>query len=508
MDSLILAGHKVAVINNHGGDSYENVYSAARNAYYNLSAYPTAMFDGVVDDGFGGYPCPEPYGNYGIYLPFVNDRLAIASPVLMSTEFFPVGVNDYQLVAHITKVGDITNPNLYLRAAITESHVAQSWQCLEEVSQVNRLMIPDATGTAISFASGNEVTVTLNFTVDPSWNKENLNLVSFVQNDNGKEVLQALTTPFPLFSRDAVLAEMEDIATSNCTGVVQPTFTLSNNGAEALTSLLINYQINNDPLVSFEWTGNLPYTGSETIQMDPITFSPGSNNTFLVYGSDPNGNTDQNYLNDTLFASFPAGWVCTTYKVALTLQTDDNPGETTYGVYNSLGEMIYSGGPFEAANSMVRDTFELMNTDCYKFVMFDAGCDGLTGGGYYSLKEAKSGGHMIYFHAVADAFTCKKMTEFQIEWVGMNDHLASEPVTIYPNPFSKYTELRLNLQKTDNVSVVVFNIIGKQVFSLDMGQLAAGEHLLPLTSEQVSRGLNFVKISIGNKVYTEKLVLE
>jgi hypothetical protein len=417
-------------------------------------------------------------------------------------------VDDYQLVVHATKVGTIEGANLYLRVAITESHIAQSWQCLEEVSQVNRLMVPDALGTAINFSSGNEVTINLDFTVDPSWNKEHLDLVAFVQNDNGKEVLQTVTAPFPLFTRDAVLMDMEDIVTSNCTGVLQPSFTLANNGAEVLSSLTINYQINDDPLVSYEWTGSIPYTSSETILMEPITFTPGANNTFKLYGSSPNGNTDQNYLNDTLSASFPSGWVCTIEKVALTLQTDDNPGETTYDVMNSLGEVIYTGGPFEAANAMVRDTFELMSTDCYTFVMFDAGCDGLTGGGYYSLKEAKSGGHMIYFHGTDAEFTCKKMTEFQINWVGLNDHPAVEPVTLFPNPFSKFTELHLNLQKTENVSIAVFNIIGKQVYTREMGILPAGEHLLPLSSDQVSPGLNFVKINIGNKVYTEKLVLE
>ncbi|MBP6977571.1 MAG: Omp28-related outer membrane protein, partial [Lentimicrobiaceae bacterium] len=391
MDSLILAGHKVAVINNHGGDTYENVYSAARNSYYSLSAYPTAKFDGVGSFA-GGYPCPEPYGNYGVYLPFVNDRMAVASPVVISTEFSPVGVYDYQLVVHVTKVGAIESTNLKLRVAVTESHVAQTWQCLEEVSQVNRLMVPDADGTPISFATGDEVTVNLNFAVDPSWNKENLELIVFVQNDTSKEVLQTIKAPFPLFSRDAMLLNMEDITTANCTGVLQPSFTLANNGAEPLTSITINYQINNDPLVSYEWTGNIPYMSSEIIQMDPIAFTPDGNNSFLLYGTNPNGNNDQNFLNDTLLVSFPDGYVCSTYKVALTLLTDDNPGETTYGVINSSGEMIAAGGPFDAANTIVRDTFELLSTDCYKFIMYDEGCDGLTGGGYYQLKEAKSGG--------------------------------------------------------------------------------------------------------------------
>ncbi|MBP6978661.1 MAG: Omp28-related outer membrane protein [Bacteroidales bacterium] len=483
----------------------------ARNAYYNLDIYPTAKFDGF-ETYTGGEPCPcQYYWHYDDYLSIITERTAVTSPILLSTEFSPAGVYDYKLVTHITKVGSIEGGNLYLRVIVTESHIPESWGdpvCLYELNHVNRLMVPDTTGTAINFSSGDEITITQDFTVDPSWNKENLNLVVFVQNDNGKEVLQTVQEPFPFFNRDAVLMDMEDIATSNCTGVLQPSFTVGNNGLETLSSLTINYQINGDSLVSYQWTGNLPYNGSQTVQLEPIIFSPQGNNSFLLYCSNPNGNEDQYLPDDTLSVSFSDGWVCTTYKVALTLQTDDNPGETTYGVYNSLGEMIYSGGPFEAANSMVKDTFELMSTDCYKFIMFDAGCNGLAGGGYYSLKEAKLGGHMIYFHSTADEFTCKKMTEFQIEWVGLNDHPVLEPVSIYPNPFSKSTELRLSLRKVDQVSVAVFNTDGKQTFDRELGILPAGEHLMQLSDEQVSHGLNLVKIIIGDKVYTRKLVLE
>ncbi|MBP6979162.1 MAG: Omp28-related outer membrane protein [Bacteroidales bacterium] len=483
----------------------------ARNAYYNLNAYPTAKFDGF-ETLAGGEGCPYPfYWNYDEYLPIITERISVTSPILLSTEFSPTGVYDYKLVTHITKVGSIEGGDLYLRVVLTESHIPESWGvpvCLYELNHVNRLMVPDATGTAINFSSGDEITITQDFTVDPSWNKENLKLIVFVQNDNSKEVLQTVQEPFPLFSRDALLMDLEDVTTSNCTGVLQPFFTIANNGAETLSSLMINYQINNDPLVSWEWTGNLPYNGSQTVQLEPIIFSPQGNNSFLLYCSNPNGNDDQYLPNDTLSASFSGGWICSSYKVALTLQTDDNPGQTTYGVYNSLGEMIYSGGPFEAANSMVRDTFELMSTDCYTFVMMDAGCDGLTGDGYYSLKEAKSGGHMIYFHSVADEFTCKKMTEFQIEWVGVDDHLVNDPVTIYPNPFSKTTQLRMSLRNADQVAVAVFNTDGKQIFYRDLGVLPAGEHFLPLSGEQVSQGLNLVKINIGNQVYTRKLVLE
>ncbi len=506
-DSLILAGHHVAVIENHYGDAYENTYSLARINYYNLSAYPTAKFDGTLTFA-GGAQCPEPYGIYGEYVPLVNARLEIESPVLLSTEFFPVGVNDYQLTVRAIKVGTLESENLKLRVAITESHIAESWLCLEELDFVTRLMVPDANGTAIDFSNGNEVILTIPFTIDPSWNKEHLELVAFIQNDTGKEVLQTVKAPFPLFSRDAMLLKLEDITTANCTGVLQPSFTIANNGAEVLTSLMIHYQINDDPLVSFQWTGNIPYTDSEVVQLNPVTFAPGGNNTFLLYGSSPNGNNDQNYLNDTMSVAFPTGHLCSTYKVALTLLTDENPDETTFEVINSLGEVIASGGPFEMANTIVRDTFELLSTDCYRFIINDAGCDGLTGDGYYQLKEAKSGGYMIYFHAVADEFTCRNMTEFQIEWVGLDDHLRAEPVTIFPNPFNKQTELRLNLQKSDDVSVAIFDITGKQVYRFDLGVLPSGEHVVPVSWDQAAPGLNFMRINIGNKVYTEKLIRE
>jgi len=49
-DELVTNGHSVAVIENHGPagqDPYANTYSVARNSYYAIPGYPTAMFDGV-----------------------------------------------------------------------------------------------------------------------------------------------------------------------------------------------------------------------------------------------------------------------------------------------------------------------------------------------------------------------------------------------------------------------------------------------------------------------------
>jgi hypothetical protein len=46
-DDLVANGHDVAIIENHNGDSYTNAASNARNSYYGISGYPTAVFDEV-----------------------------------------------------------------------------------------------------------------------------------------------------------------------------------------------------------------------------------------------------------------------------------------------------------------------------------------------------------------------------------------------------------------------------------------------------------------------------
>ena len=45
-DDLVSNGHDVVIIENHNGDSYTNTASNARNSYYNITGYPTAVFDG------------------------------------------------------------------------------------------------------------------------------------------------------------------------------------------------------------------------------------------------------------------------------------------------------------------------------------------------------------------------------------------------------------------------------------------------------------------------------
>jgi hypothetical protein len=201
-DELVTNGHSVAVIENHGPtgqDPFANTYSVARNSYYAIPGYPTAMFDGV-ETFVGG---DHVLSNYQYYLPIYQQRKAKNSA-------FTVGVygehsgNDYSVSLLVSKVAVIPSDwtNLVIHLALTESGIVYSWQGQTHLEYVNRLMVPNQNGTALDFSTNTTQTVNLNFTLDPTWVVDELELVAFIQNLDGKEILQggkiALTELAPL----------------------------------------------------------------------------------------------------------------------------------------------------------------------------------------------------------------------------------------------------------------------------------------------------------------------
>ncbi len=52
-------------------------------------------------------------------------------------------------------------------------------------------MVPNQSGTDISFAGGDEQTVTLNFTMNAAWPLEDCEFIALVQSQSSKEVYNA-----------------------------------------------------------------------------------------------------------------------------------------------------------------------------------------------------------------------------------------------------------------------------------------------------------------------------
>jgi hypothetical protein len=92
-----------------------------------------------------------------------------------------------------------------LQVALTESHIYYVWQNMDSLHHVERAMLPDANGEAVSLAPGETQVKTRDFTIDPAWNAGNCELVAFVQNNSTKEVLQGAKTPLVPFAKVSYL---------------------------------------------------------------------------------------------------------------------------------------------------------------------------------------------------------------------------------------------------------------------------------------------------------------
>ena len=77
-----------------------------------------------------------------------------------------------------------------LQVALCESHIYQVWYGLDSVQTVERNMLPDAAGEAVTIPANDSITKTRDFAVDAAWVARNCELVVFVQNNSSKAMYQ------------------------------------------------------------------------------------------------------------------------------------------------------------------------------------------------------------------------------------------------------------------------------------------------------------------------------
>ena len=104
-------------------------------------------------------------------------------------------------------------------------------------------------------------------------------------------------------SVDASATAITNPKGSLCSPTVTPSLTLLNPGLSTLTSVTINYFIDNNTPQQYNWTGSLVTTGSTVVTLPSITLPLGSH-TFTCFTSLPNGVADPNALNDSTTVSF------------------------------------------------------------------------------------------------------------------------------------------------------------------------------------------------------------
>lgn len=76
---------------------------------------------------------------------------------------------------------------------------------------------------------------------------------------------------------------------------------------------------------------------------------------------------------------------------------------------------------------------------------------------------------------------------------------------IYPNPTNNMAHIAMSLIEANSVTIEVVDLLGKVVYSEEMGNLPAGRHLLDVDASSIGTGLYLFNIYVGEQKVTERV---
>ena len=78
---------------------------------------------------------------------------------------------------------------------------------------------------------------------------------------------------------------------------------------------------------------------------------------------------------------------------------------------------------------------------------------------------------------------------------------------VYPNPFNASTRIYYSLTSRSEVSLVVYDVLGREVATLVNGELGSGFHSVVWQADDVASGTYFAVLTAGNDVRTIRMTL-
>jgi len=290
----------------------------------------------------------------------------------------------------------------------------------------------------------------------------------------------------------------------------KPEIIIQNTGSTAITSLTIEYWINNAASKeSFTWTGSLAFLEKTTITLpDPNSLWDNmsiSNNSFHVEIITGNGVTDQYIHNNKMSSTFdPTPIYPNTFVLWFTTNNGIIPGtpqisESSWEFFDNDGNSIYASGDL-IANTQYRDTLTF-NDGCYSLKVTDTDDDGLDfwanndGGGMARFRELGASWLKV-FELDFGRFIHH---EFRAENISSTTDIRNKTINIYPNPATNEITVIGNLATSSKI--ILTDNIGK-IVSITNVENNRNTHKIDISN--LSKGIYF--ISLDNHNIIKKVV--
>ncbi len=201
IDDMVSNGDNVAPVAYHtqwqGSDPfYTNTTDVKLNLYPSVDGTPAIEMDGNFYESIGG---DHTQSLYPAYQPKYEERIVHKALYSITPEIVDNGNNSYTINVDVKQHSDYISGTKKLFVAITETDIPYSWEGQSKVNFALRKMIPNNSGESITFAATvDSQSFSFDFTIDTTWNINNLDAVVFLQDSATKEVMQTTKLPIPV----------------------------------------------------------------------------------------------------------------------------------------------------------------------------------------------------------------------------------------------------------------------------------------------------------------------
>lgn len=285
-----------------------------------------------------------------------------------------------------------------------------------------------------------------------------------------------------------------------------PAVLVRNTGSSALTSMVIDYWINNNTnsKQTYTWTGNLAFMDTVSIQLPAAGLWQNgvqpSGNVFVAEIKTANGATDNYSFNNMFRSPFTVPDIITpSFKVQI--RTNAIPSQNSYTLADDAGNVIDSRN-FTDANTLFEENYLL--TGCYKLIIEDNGGDGLSwwanpgqGSGYARIIygttvktfEPDFGGGFEYNFSTVDLYT------------SIQKNALEASLNLYPNP--SHDRFVIEGSELEGATISITTLLGQKVDVPSVNK----NNIVEFNTSNISRGIYFVTITRNNDSVTKKVVV-
>ena len=357
-------------------------------------------------------------------------------------------------------------------------------------------MITGQWGQVISTTSiGSFVDETFTYTIPPDYNGidvvlTELNVIAFITETQQEIISGAEYTPTFVgieHSNDAAVMGLDDNLNDNCGEIASPSVVVQNNGSDPITSLSIEYSINDGSSETYSWTGSIASLEFTSIELPSIGYSPSNTNSVnIIISDDDNNNNNSNTFYFDQSNSYETSFV------TLNLLTDNYGSETTWNLKDAYGFIVAQGGPYSNNLTTSLEIGIPSSNECYTFTINDAIGDGICcayGIGSYSISD--DSGNEIFS---GGEFSSTEATTFRVgEALGLNSFM-DENLKIFPNPSNGIFTVKTTIT---NSSYKIHNLIGQTIKS---GFINNGENSIDIRNSKDGIYFLMIKSTNGEKI--------